>query len=103
MFSRFTRGGMVWADGREEAVNSVVLATWYRPELGYLETLGALREDGRPDQRAGVSRAAERLYFVGLFFQTSFASATLRGAYPDAALVVSRLRGHLSRDPRADA
>ena len=97
MFSRFTERGVVWADGEEEPVDAVLLATGYRPNLGYLEPLGALRADGRPDQRAGVSRAVPGLYFVGLPFQTSFASATLRGVGPDAALVVSRLRAHLRR------
>ena len=78
-------------------MDAVLLATGYRPNLGYLEPLGALRADGRPDQRAGVSRAVPGLYFVGLPFQTSFASATLRGVGPNAALVVSRLRAHLRR------
>lgn len=99
VFSRFTQSGVVWADGQEEAIDAVVLATGYRPDLDYLASLGALRADGRPDQRAGVSRAVEGLYFVGLPFQTSFASATLRGVGPDAALVVSRLRSHLLRPP----
>lgn len=97
MFSRFTERGVVWADGEEEAVDAVLLATGYRPNLGYLEPLSALRADGRPDQRAGLSRAVPGLYFVGLPFQTSFASATLRGVGPDAALVISRLRAHLHR------
>jgi putative flavoprotein involved in K+ transport len=97
MFSRFTEGGVVWADGGEERVDAVLLATGYRPNLGYLEPLGALRSDGRPDQRAGVSRAVPGLYFVGLPFQTSFASATLRGVGPDAALVVSHARRFLTR------
>lgn len=97
MFSRFTEGGVVWDSGEEEAVDAVLLATGYRPNLGYLKPLGALREDGRPDQRAGVSRPVPGLYFVGLPFQISFASATLRGVGPDAALVVSRLHAHLRR------
>jgi putative flavoprotein involved in K+ transport len=44
-----------------------------------------------------VSRAVRGLYFVGLPFQTSFASATLRGVGPDAALVVARARRHVAR------
>jgi putative flavoprotein involved in K+ transport len=94
LFSRFTESGVVWDDGREEpveeAVDAVVLATGYRPNLDYLRPLGVLREDGRPDQRAGMARAVPGLYFVGLPFQSSFASATLRGVGSDAALVVAR-------------
>jgi putative flavoprotein involved in K+ transport len=97
VFSRFTQRGVVWDDGVEDAVDAVVLATGYRPNLDYLRPLGALREDGRPDQRGGVSRAVPGLYFVGLPFQTSFSSATLRGVGPDAALVVARARRHLAR------
>jgi putative flavoprotein involved in K+ transport len=97
VFSRFTEAGVVWDDGEEEAVNAVVLATGYRPNLGYLGPLGALRADGHPDQRAGVSRTVPGLYFVGLPFQTSFASATLRGVGSDAALVVARARRHVAR------
>ena len=90
VFSRFTEGSVVWDDGEEEAVDAVVLATGYRPNLDYLRPLGLLREDGRPDQRAGMARSVAGLYFVGLPFQSSFASATLRGVGPDAELVVSR-------------
>ena len=97
VFSRFTEGGVVWDDGEEEAVDAVVLATGYRPNVGYLGPLGALRPDGRPDQRGGVSRAIPGLYFVGLPFQTSFASATLRGVGPDAEFVVARARRHVAR------
>jgi putative flavoprotein involved in K+ transport len=95
VFSRFTEGGVVWDDGtEEEAVDAVLLATGYRPNLDYLRPLGALRKDGRPYQRGGMARTVPGLYFVGLPFQTSFASATLRGVGPDAVLVVARARRH---------
>jgi hypothetical protein len=44
-----------------------------------------------------VSRAVAGLYFVGLPFQSSFASATLRGVGSDAKLVVSRVRRRVTR------
>jgi putative flavoprotein involved in K+ transport len=97
VFSRFTEEGVVWDDGEEEAVDAVVLATGYRPNLDYLRPLGVLREDGRPYQRAGIARSIPGLYFVGLPFQISFASATLRGVGPDAALVVSHARRFVAR------
>jgi putative flavoprotein involved in K+ transport len=97
MFSRFTEGGVVWDDGEEEAVDAVVLATGYRPNLDYLRPLGVLREDGRPDQRAGIARSVPGLYFAGLPFQTSFSSATLRGVGPDAARVVSHALRFVAR------
>jgi putative flavoprotein involved in K+ transport len=94
VFSHFTERGVVWEDGSEEQVDAVLLATGYGPNLGYLGPLGALRADGRPDQRGGVSRAVPGLYFVGLPFQTSFASATLRGVGSDAKAIVTHLRSH---------
>jgi putative flavoprotein involved in K+ transport len=97
VFSRFTESGVVWGDGREEPVDAVLLATGYGPNLGYLGPLGALRADGHPDQRAGVSRTVPGLYFIGLPFQTSFASATLRGVGSDAELVVARARRQVAR------
>jgi putative flavoprotein involved in K+ transport len=97
VFSRFTASGVVWDDGSEEPVDAVLLATGYGPNLGYLGPLGALRADGRPDQRGGMSRAVPGLYFVGLPFQTSFASATLRGVGSDAELVVARARRRVAR------
>jgi putative flavoprotein involved in K+ transport len=103
VFSRFTEEGVVWKDGREEQVDVVLLATGYRPNLDYLRPLGALREDGRPDQRAGIAPSVPGLYFVGLPFQTSFASATLRGVGPDAEYVVSRARRHVARQVAGSA
>jgi putative flavoprotein involved in K+ transport len=97
VFSRFTESGVVWDDGEEEAVDAVVLATGYRPNLDYLRPLGVLREDGRPDQRAGIARTVGGLYFVGLPFQISFASATLRGVGPDAEFVVARASRFVAR------
>jgi putative flavoprotein involved in K+ transport len=97
VFSRFTASGVVWEDGEEEAVDAVLLATGYRPNMDYLRPLGVLREDGRPDQRAGIARSVPGLYFVGLPFQTSFASATLRGVGSDAELVVARARRQVAR------
>jgi putative flavoprotein involved in K+ transport len=97
LFSRFTESGVVWDDGREEPVDAVLLATGYGPNLRYLRPLGVLRSDGHPDQRGGVSRAVPGLYFVGISFQTSFASATLRGVGFDAKLIVARARRHVAR------
>lgn len=92
MFSAFTVGGVVWADGEEEPVDSVIFATGYRPNLDYLAPLGALGGDGQPLQHHGVSSAVPGLGFVGLSNQRSFASASLRGVGPDAAAVVRALR-----------
>ncbi len=91
MFQRFTSSGVVWADGSTENVDAVVFATGFKPNLGFLGALGALDARGAPRQTAGISSTVTGLYYVGLSYQRTFASATLRGVGPDAAHVVRAL------------
>ncbi|MGI5286527.1 flavin-containing monooxygenase [Nonomuraea polychroma] len=101
MFTRLDGDHVVWADGRRERVDVVLLATGYRPGVGYLAGVdGALDGDGLPRHRGGVSLVHPGLGFVGLEWQRSFASATLRGVGADAAHVLGRLLRQ-SRRPRA--
>jgi putative flavoprotein involved in K+ transport len=95
MFSHFTRTDVVWADRAEEAIDTVIYATGYRPNLDYLADLGALDVDGQPLHQRGISTAIPGLAYVGLSNQWTYASATLRGVGPDAAYVVRQLRRHL--------
>ena len=95
MFTRFTPTGVVWADRTNEKVDTLIYATGYRPNLGYLADLGALDPSGRPLQRRGVSTSVHGLAYVGLSNQSTYASATLRGVEPDAAYIVKHLRHHL--------
>jgi putative flavoprotein involved in K+ transport len=91
MFKRFTERGVVWRNGDAEDVDTVILATGYRPNLQYLSGLGALDARGLPLQKRGASTTVPGLYYVGLSGQRNFASATLRGVGEDAAVVVERL------------
>ncbi|PPK95417.1 putative flavoprotein involved in K+ transport [Kineococcus xinjiangensis] len=103
MFTTLTPTGVRWADGVEEDVDTVVLATGYRPDLGYLRDLvlpdGRSALDARQDpmHRRGVSTTVPGLGYVGLPGQHGLASATLRGAGPDARRVVRRLTDQLRR------
>jgi putative flavoprotein involved in K+ transport len=106
MFTRLTADGVVWADGTAEAVDVVLLATGFRPQLGYLagcagpDGRSALAADGAPRHRGGVSTTVPGLGFVGLDGQRGLASATLRGVGPDASFVARRLvRAAGSRSP----
>ncbi|TDC83304.1 NAD(P)/FAD-dependent oxidoreductase [Micromonospora sp. KC606] len=102
MFSAFTPEGVVWSDGTTEAVDTVIFATGYRPDSSYLEPLGALAH-GTPRQVDGLSTTHQGLAYVGLEFQRSFASNTLRGVSRDATHVMRALAAHLSgrrRPPR---
>lgn len=91
LFERFTRQGVVWPGGQQEAVDAVVFATGYRPNLRFLFGTGALGTRGEPVQRLGVSLTVPGLYYVGLSGQRAVASATLRGAGPDAEVVTQHL------------
>ncbi|MFI6578873.1 flavin-containing monooxygenase [Nocardiopsis sp. NPDC050513] len=98
MFARLHATGVEWSDGTTEEVDTVLLATGYRPDLGFLHGTGALDGDGRPRHRAGVSTTVPGLGYVGLEFQRTFGSATLRGVGRDARHVLRRLlRGRGSR------
>jgi putative flavoprotein involved in K+ transport len=95
LFRMLVPDGVVWHDGARERVDTLVLATGYRPNLDYLAGLGALGPDGHPPQRAGISTTVPGLGYLGLPFQRSFASATIRGVGADAEHVVQILRRQL--------
>lgn len=90
MFFGLTPDGVEWWEGPRERVDTVILATGYRPALEYLPG-AAFDRDGWPLHRRGVSTALPRLGYVGLSGQTGLASAMLRGVGPDAARVVRRI------------
>lgn len=69
-------------------MDAVIFATGYRPRRPSLRTLGALDQAGMPGHQGGVSAAVPGLGFLGLEFQRSFASNTLRGVHRDAAYIV---------------
>ncbi|KKC47763.1 monooxygenase [Paenibacillus sp. D9] len=94
MFTSFYEDGVIWPNGTKEPVDTVFFATGYRPQLPYLQAIGALDAEGRPLHQAGISDVPG-LYYVGLEGQRSFASATLRGVGPDAQFVVKKLLHHL--------
>ncbi|WP_411070547.1 flavin-containing monooxygenase [Streptomyces sp. cmx-4-25] len=90
-----------WGDGTVEEVDAVILATGYRPHLPYLANLdGALDTAGRPRHRDGASLANPGLAFVGLEWQRSLPSNTLRGVGRDAHRAARRLAAHLARARR---
>ncbi|TYB43863.1 flavin-containing monooxygenase [Actinomadura chibensis] len=92
MFTRLDGDRVVWQDGTREPLDVLLLATGFRPGVGYLEELGALDEGGQPLHQGGVSTAHPGLGYVGLEWQRCFASATLRGVGADARHVLNRLR-----------
>jgi putative flavoprotein involved in K+ transport len=94
MFTAFDAEAVVWADGTRERVDAVIFATGYRPNLDYLEPLGAL-EDGAPKHIGGISTTHPGLAYTGLELQRSFASNTLRGVSRDARHIMGPLAAHV--------
>ncbi|MFC3890403.1 flavin-containing monooxygenase [Lentzea rhizosphaerae] len=84
MFTALEGSKVIWPDEQREHVDAIILATGYRPDLPYLGTLGT-------EHDRGVSRHHRGLGFVGLEWQRSLSSATLRGVGRDAVHVVHRL------------
>lgn len=94
MFTAFDGDQIVWADGTRERVDTVLFATGYRPSLDFLRPLGAL-EDGLPRHDSGISTSHRGLVYVGLEFQRSFSSNTLRGVSRDADHVARAVAAHV--------
>ena len=94
-FVRMTERGVVWPDGREEAVDAVIWCTGYRPALGHLAPLGVVEADGRVAVRGTRSVREPMLWLVGYGNWTGFASATLIGVGRSARSTVDQIAGAL--------
>lgn len=101
MFIALDRDQVVWSDDERERVDAVMLATGYRPSVDYLEDLGALDRHGAPLHAGGISTTHAGLVYVGLEFQRSYASNTLRGVSADASAVVAVLVAWIRDAPGA--
>lgn len=88
MLERLDGDHVVWPNGTREQIDLVILATGYRP---FLEGSEALAADGTPLHTGGVSSTVAGLGYVGLEFQRSFSSATVRGVARDARHVLKAL------------
>lgn len=99
MFIALDGNQVVWSDGRER-IDAIILATGYRPSLDYLRQLGALDPDGAPLHAGGISTTHLGLVYLGLEFQRSYASNTLRGVGADASAVIAPLAAWIRDAPR---
>lgn len=91
MFTALDGDSAVWRDGTRTRVDAIVLATGYTPHLPYLAGLGALTDTGAPRQRKGVSTTHPGLGYLGLEWQRTPSSNSLRGVGRDAAHLARRL------------
>jgi putative flavoprotein involved in K+ transport len=77
-------------DGRVLEVANVVWCTGFRPDFSWID-LPVFDADGQPGHDRGVVAAQPGLYFVGLFFLSSVASALLGGVGHDAERIAARI------------
>ncbi len=70
-----------------------------RDRLDYLRELGALDADGAPIHVRGISSTHVGLVYLGLEFQRSFSSNTLRGVSEDARAVIPPLAAWIRDAP----
>lgn len=92
LFTGIDGAKALWPDGAREEADAITLATGYRPDLPYLSTLdGTLDAAGHPRHRDGASLTHSGLAFVGLEWQRSLSSNSLRGVGRDADRVARRL------------
>ncbi|MFB7631139.1 flavin-containing monooxygenase [Streptomyces sp. NPDC056149] len=87
-------------------VTSIVWATGFATDYGWLD-VDAFDEDGRPNQRRGVS-SEPGVYFLGLPWLSRRGSSFIWGVWHDARYVADHIatqRGYLAYDPtdRPDA
>jgi putative flavoprotein involved in K+ transport len=101
MFIGLDRDKVIWSENDRERIDAIILATGYRPSLDYLRELGALDAAGAPLHIGGVSTTHLGLAYVGLEYQRSFASNTLRGVSADAAAVAAPLVAWIRDAPAA--
>jgi cation diffusion facilitator CzcD-associated flavoprotein CzcO len=90
-FLRLTERGVVWADGREEAIDAVIWCTGFRPALDHLAPLGVIEAGGRILVEGTRSVREPRLWLVGYGDWTGYASATLIGVGRTARSTVEQI------------
>ncbi|MFC4338047.1 flavin-containing monooxygenase [Salininema proteolyticum] len=96
-FLRLEGDSVVWGEEDRERADAVILATGYRPAVGYLEGLGVLDEKGNPRHRNGLSLKRPGIAFVGFDLNISLYSNSVHGAVRDAEAVMPALSAYISR------
>ncbi|HEX9228358.1 MAG TPA: hypothetical protein VF885_17290 [Arthrobacter sp.] len=76
--------------GSPAAVQTVIWATGYRPDLDWIEGL-QLPASGWPDTQRGAVPGMPGLYFVGMPFQYALTSGVIGGVDRDAQYVVKQI------------
>jgi putative flavoprotein involved in K+ transport len=89
-------GGTVgFSDGSKGEYAAVIWCTGFRSSLGWIDIPGAVNPNGSPAHQFGIS-PVPGLYYLGLHWQRSLASALIGGVAKDARFIVQTARQHLA-------
>ncbi|OYQ36682.1 pyridine nucleotide-disulfide oxidoreductase [Niveispirillum lacus] len=99
-FVRFTRTGVMWGDGTQTDIDTVIWCTGFRPALTPVAELGLIEPDGTVALDGTRCRLNPKLWFVGYGTWTGPGSATLigvgRSARDTAAQMIAALTDGLA-------
>ena len=95
-FVRVTATGVVWPDGREEAIDRIIWCTGFRPALGVFASLDVIEPDGLIRVNGQQAVREPRLWLLGYGSWCGPASATLLGAGRVARSMVRQLAAWLA-------
>ncbi|HEX6226636.1 MAG TPA: ArsO family NAD(P)H-dependent flavin-containing monooxygenase [Chryseolinea sp.] len=95
-FKSFTEDSLVWQDGHEEKIDSIIFCTGFKPALKYLEALNVVNAEGKADTVGTRSKNIAGLWFVGYGNWTGFASATLIGVGRSAKTTVEEVGKYIA-------
>ena len=85
-------GAVQLADGTRVPVKAVLWCTGFRPDTGWIDVPGALKDDGSPLHERGQS-PVDGLHWIGLPWQTRLNSSIIDGVHRDARALARRVRG----------
>jgi putative flavoprotein involved in K+ transport len=88
----------VLEDGRVLEVTNLIWCTGGRPEVGWVD-LPVFDQDGLPRHDRGMVASQPGLYFIGLWFLSSFTSSLLGGVGRDAERIAAHIAGAASANP----
>lgn len=84
-------GGLPTADGAPMDVRTIIWCTGFAPDFSWIQVPIPL-EGSTPQTRRGVVPGSPGLYFVGLRFLHTLASAFIAGVGADAAYIAGKIR-----------
>lgn len=90
-FTSMTETGVIWPDGSELAVDSIIWCTGFRPALEHLRALDVVEADGKVHVDDQQAVKEPRLWLAGYGDWTGPGSATLMGAARTARDLAARL------------